>query len=83
MTCERPAFSFGYWLGTHSPIRVWYLYLHLVAFLWSMHGRDSGVRRLSPTSKKKAKATNLGVVFGNKKCGGATWIFRRLLFCDE
>ena len=33
--------------------------------------------------KKKAKATNLGVVFGNEKWGGATWIFRRLLFCDE
>ena len=34
VTCERPAFSFGYWLGSHSPIHVWYLYLHLVAFLW-------------------------------------------------
>ena len=64
VTCERPAFSFGYWLGTHSPIHVWYL---ISTFIWllsygihvygkyTMHGRDSWIRRLSPMSKKKER----------------------------
>ena len=46
---------------------IWLLSYGIHVGKYTMHGRDSWIRRLSPMSKKKAKATNLGVVFGNEK----------------